>query len=218
MSLTPHEADPKSGAPATPIGRRERRKREVRERISSVARELFTKQGFEATTVDEIAQMADVAPATVFNHFQSKQTLLGSMTGEVVEHLHAMTLESLVGRGSSRERLRAFIARAARDIAENRDVARETLLEFMRLDATPDGPHPYLERLTEPFVNLIVEGQQAGEIRTDRDAAFLTQMAVGMMNSAITNWLANPDYPVEEGLIDATEFALETLRPDRNLP
>ena len=143
-----------------------------------------------------------------------KQALLRLMTGEVVEHLHAMTVESLDGEGESLERLRAFIARAAEDISASRGVARETLLELMRLDATPDGPHPYLARLFAPFVNLIAEGQHAGEIRTDHDAVFLTQMAVGMMNSAITNWLADPDYPVEEGLVDATEFALSTLRPD----
>ena len=80
-----------------PIGRRERRKLEVRSRIYSAARELFTKQGFEATTVDEIAAVADVAPATFFNHFQSKQTLLTLMTGELVDHLHAITVESLQG-------------------------------------------------------------------------------------------------------------------------
>ncbi len=36
-------------------------------------------------------------------------------------------------------------------------------------------------------------------------------MAVGMLNSAITSWLADPDYPVESGLTDAAEFAIETL-------
>jgi hypothetical protein len=35
-----------------------------------------------------------------------------------------------------------------------------------------------------------------------------------MMNSAITNWLANPDYPVETGLVEAAEFALISLRPE----
>jgi hypothetical protein len=135
------------------------------------------------------------------------------MTGEVVEHLHAMTVESLVGDGPAFDRIRHFITRGAEDISASRGAARETLLEFMRLDATPNGPHPYLERLFEPIISLVVEGQASGEIRTDRDPAFLTQMAVGMINSAITNWLANPDYPVEEGLIEATEFALETLRP-----
>ena len=202
---------PQRQKPPAPLGRRERRKLELRSRIYSVARELFSKQGFEETTVDEIAEAADVVPATFFNHFQSKQALLELMTGEVVEHLHAMTVDSLVGAGSATGRLRKFITRAAEDISASRGAARETLLELMRLDATPDGPHPYLERLFEPFVDLIAEGQRAGELRTDRDAAFLTQMAVGMLNSAITNWLANPDYPVEEGLVEAAEFAIETL-------
>ena len=49
-------------------------------------------------------------------------------------------------------------------------------------------------------------------MRDDYEAGFLAQMAVGMMNSAITSWLADPDYPVESGLVDALEFTLETLR------
>ena len=197
---------------SSPLTRRERRKLEVRTRIYTAARGLFAKQGFDATTVDEIAEIADVAPATFFNHFHSKQAIVTLMTGEVVEHLHAILVESLVGPGPSLERLSRFVARAAHDISENRDAARETLLELMRLDATPDGPHPYLERLFEPFVDLIAEGQRGHEIRDDHDAAFLSQMTVGMLNSAITNWLSNPDYPVEAGLGEAADFAIDTLQ------
>jgi len=204
--------------PHAPLGRRERRKLEVRARIYSVARELFSKQGFEATTVDEIARVADVAPATFFNHFQSKQALLALMTGEVFEVIHSMTSEHLEGEGSSPEKLRAFIASATEGISASRGIARDVLLEVMRSDATPNGPHPYLERLFEPFVALIEQGQRTGEMRSDYDAAFLAQMAVGMLNSAITNWLANPDYPVENGLVDAAEFALITLRPEPGQP
>ena len=218
--MTPPEEPPPSAPdsapdePHAPLGRRERRKLEVRARIYSVARDLFAKQGFEATTVDEIARIADVAPATFFNHFQSKQALLGLMTGEVFEYLHSMTSEHLEGEGSSPEKLRGFIAAATEGISAGRGIARDVLLEFMRSDATPNGPHPYLERLFEPFVGLIEQGQRAGEMRKDYDAAFLAQMAVGMLNSAITNWLANPDYPVENGLVEAAEFALITLRPE----
>lgn len=196
-----------------PVGRRERRKLEVRNRIYSVARELFSKQGFEATTVDEIARVADVAPATFFNHFQSKQALLGLMTGEVFEYLHSMTSEHLEGSGSSRQKLRAFISSASEGIAASRGVARDVLLEFMRGDSTVTGPHPYLARLFEPFVVLLEEGQRQGEFRADYEAAFLVQMTVGMLNSAITNWLANSNYPVETGLLEALEFALTTLSP-----
>ena len=204
---------PTQQPPEPPVGRRERRKLEVRTRIYTAAKELFSKRGFEATTVDEIARVADVAPATFFNHFQTKQALLTLMTGEVVEHLHTITVESFERPGAATIRLRNFVERAATDIAENRGAAREVLLELMRLDATPDGPHPYLGRLFEPFVQLVEEGQRNGEIRTDHEPAFLTHMCVGMLNSAITNWLANPEYPVEQGLLEATAFAIDTLRP-----
>ena len=43
MSSIPHEEDPRKGPPPAQIGRRERRKLEVRARIYSAARELFTK-------------------------------------------------------------------------------------------------------------------------------------------------------------------------------
>lgn len=200
------------GNPNPAPGRRERRKQEVRERILAAARELFAKQGFEATTVDEIARVADVAPATFFNHFQSKQALLGLMAGEVFETLHAMTAQHLGGPGSSVAKLRRFIVSIAESIASSRGVARDVFLEFLRSDATPDEPHPYLDRVIGPFVAVVAEGQARGEFRTDRSAAFLAQMAVGMLNSVITSWLADRDYPVETGLAEAGEFAIETLR------
>ena len=106
---------------------------------------------------------------------------------------------------------RSFITSATEGISSSRGVARDVLLEFLRVDATPGSPHPYLERLIEPFVSLIADGQRRGEIRRDHEAAFLAQMAVGMMNSSITNWLADPNYPVESGLVAAAEFALDTL-------
>jgi len=205
---------PDSPPALTPVlGRRERRKLEVRNRIYNAARELFAKQGFDATPVDEIAELADVAPATFFNHFHSKHALLRLMTAEVVEHLHAMTLDNLDRPGAPLDRLDRFVRRAAEDISSNRRGARETLLEFLRLDGTPDGPHPFLSRLVEPFVALIEEGQKRGEIRCDRPAVFLTQMLIGMLNAAITSWLTDADYPIEDGLVAALEFALETLRP-----
>src|SRR4051812_19501557 len=87
-------------------GRRERKKRELRSRIYATARELFVAQGFEATTVEQIAAAADVAPATFFNHFQSKNALLGEMTTEIFDHLEALVTQDLLRPGSAQERIR----------------------------------------------------------------------------------------------------------------
>lgn len=58
------------------VGRPQKRTEETRRRILSIARELFDAQGFDATSVDEIATKADVGKGTVFAHFTDKTSLL----------------------------------------------------------------------------------------------------------------------------------------------
>ena len=88
-----------------PISRRERRKQEVRSRLYEAARLLFNRQGYDATTVEQIAEAADCAPATFFNHFQNKQTVLGLMASEVVTHLQQMLEAEFKHSGSAEQRL-----------------------------------------------------------------------------------------------------------------
>ncbi|HET6987162.1 MAG TPA: helix-turn-helix domain-containing protein, partial [Kribbella sp.] len=59
-----------------PHGRRERKKAELRTRISEVATALFLERGFDDVSVSEIAEAADVARPTVFAHFARKEDLL----------------------------------------------------------------------------------------------------------------------------------------------
>jgi AcrR family transcriptional regulator len=57
-------------------GRRERKKAEVRARISESATAMFLERGFDAVSVSEVAEAADVARPTVFAHFARKEDLL----------------------------------------------------------------------------------------------------------------------------------------------
>jgi AcrR family transcriptional regulator len=58
------------------LGLRERKKLELRKRLSDLALELFAERGFENVTVAEIAAAANVSEKTVFNHFATKEDLL----------------------------------------------------------------------------------------------------------------------------------------------
>src|SRR5256885_14226245 len=60
--------------------RRERRREELRERIFQAAIRLFIKQGFFNTTIEQIAEIADVGKGTFFNYFESKEHLLLRLT------------------------------------------------------------------------------------------------------------------------------------------
>src|SRR6266542_2444291 len=57
-------------------GLRERKKRETRETIARAAWKLFTRRGFDAVTVADIARVAKVSEKTVFNYFPAKEDLV----------------------------------------------------------------------------------------------------------------------------------------------
>ncbi|MBC3842329.1 helix-turn-helix transcriptional regulator [Streptacidiphilus sp. 4-A2] len=78
---------PEPDAAEATLGRRERNKRRVKERIYSCAMELFTEKGYEHTSVDEIAEAADVARGTFFNHYQRKEDLITAWEGRRRKHL-----------------------------------------------------------------------------------------------------------------------------------
>jgi len=59
-----------------PEGLRERKRRETSERIIEKGLRLFVKNGYEATTLDAIAEAADISRRTFFYYFKSKEDIL----------------------------------------------------------------------------------------------------------------------------------------------
>jgi AcrR family transcriptional regulator len=85
-------------------GLRERKKRQTRENIRSVARELFVQRGFERVTVAEVALAADVSEATVFNYFPTKEDLFFGGLEEFEQQL----LDTIRDRGPTESVVTAF--------------------------------------------------------------------------------------------------------------
>ena len=77
-------------------GLRERKKRATRAAIHHAGMELFATQGFAGTTVDQIAEAADVSRATVFTYFPTKEDIVFGDGPRAVEAL-AETLAGAAG-------------------------------------------------------------------------------------------------------------------------
>ncbi|MGW2704199.1 TetR/AcrR family transcriptional regulator [Streptomyces sp. NPDC001340] len=68
-------------------GLRERKKRQTRQYISDVATGLFLERGFDAVTVAEIAEAANVSVNTVYNYFPAKEDLFFDRSAGMVDRL-----------------------------------------------------------------------------------------------------------------------------------
>src|SRR5689334_22693065 len=62
--------------PGSPVGLRERKKIKTRQAIRREAYRLFREHGYDATTVDRIAEAAEISPSTFFRYFPTKEDLV----------------------------------------------------------------------------------------------------------------------------------------------
>jgi AcrR family transcriptional regulator len=179
-------------APPAPFGRRERKKREARRRIYDAAFALFLEKGFDATTVDQIAQRADVGKGTVFNYFPRKTSFLAALAGDWTARLIEEFGPAPAWRGSTRAQLeRAF--RFLADLgARNPGLARLALAESLgRLhgaggsgSAAVEGPIRDFQGITR-FV--LRRGQERGDVRPDVEP----EHAAELVESAFFRTLAH---------------------------
>lgn len=92
----------------TGMGLRERKKRRTRETIAQAALELFDRQGYQATTIAQIAEAAEVAPRTVSAYFPTKEELVFPFRTEWLERL-ARRVRERPAAETAPEALRAWI-------------------------------------------------------------------------------------------------------------
>jgi AcrR family transcriptional regulator len=85
-------------------GLRERKKQETRRLIGETARQLFVEQGFDRVTVAEVAAVANVSEATVFNYFPTKEDLFYSG----LEAFEEQMLDAIRDRAAGESILAAF--------------------------------------------------------------------------------------------------------------
>lgn len=78
--------------PEMPLGLRERKKQRTRTTLIDAAVELCQRQGFERTTVDQIAAIADVSPRTFSRYFATKDAIAVALIDDAVD-LAAAELE-----------------------------------------------------------------------------------------------------------------------------
>jgi AcrR family transcriptional regulator len=174
----------------TEQSRRERKKTETRRRIFEAAISLFREQGFEATTVDDITEKADVARGTFFNYFPRKESVLAYLSEERVALAEANAAELLEDQAPAREKLLEMFAFAASAYVADRELSRYVFSEWMQRAFTPTEEAG--ARWQKLLLQVIEQGQAAGELRGDVPAFQMESLLSSVYISTLYYWLCCP--------------------------
>jgi AcrR family transcriptional regulator len=173
---------------STVISRRERKKQETRSRIFKAAIRLFRERGFEATTVDDITEKADVAKGTFFNYFPRKDAVLAYLSEQRLDEVETNVGVNLASRLTSREKLLQIYTNAASAYEEDRELSRYVIVELM---ARAFGPSEESSRRWHDLIaSVIRQGHESGELRTDVDVTRAESLLSSVYMATIYLWVS----------------------------
>ena len=142
---------------------RARNRQERRDRVYRAAIDLFVEQGYGDTTMEDIADRAGVARATVFNHFERKAAFLDEWASRRRSNARASLFQQGIG-DDVRGRLARYLAELASLSTNSRD---ETVAV---LGAAAHSMNIYTSpALADDLAEDLAEGQRQGRIRLDVD-------------------------------------------------
>jgi AcrR family transcriptional regulator len=149
-----------------------------RERIVAAAVDLFYRQGYERTTLDQVAESLDVTKPFIYSHFSSKADLLAEICSRAIRHAHQGLNRILVEEGSQSERLSRITCEFLIAVLDNQPHAviysrEETELKQVDRDAINQMRRDFDRQL----IKLLDAGVKAGEFSID-DVP-LTALAIG---------------------------------------
>lgn len=146
---------------------RERNKQRVTQRIVAAAMELFKARGCEQTTMDDIADKAEISRATLFNYFPSKDALLLPWGQEILEQYVQPQLTAYLGTQPNTIQVLQFLFT---NMSENVLAAPDIIRAFMGEAVKPKNK-AHVDRartgMQEIFVQVLCYGQGRGEVRAD---------------------------------------------------
>jgi AcrR family transcriptional regulator len=180
----------------TSPGLRERKKQKTRWAIQEHALRLIAQQGYEATTVDQIAAAAEISPSTFFRYFPTKEDLI------LQDDVDTQVVEAFERQPAGLTPAAAFRA-ALREVAgsfsqADLDVIRETAA-LIRADPEIRA------RATDEFARMITVMSEALARRSGRPADDLTvrAMAGGFIGVILSVTLPVEGWPGDDQSIIA---------------
>jgi AcrR family transcriptional regulator len=198
-------------------GLRERKKARTRAGIQSAALSLFEGQGYHTTTVDQIAAMAEVSPATFFRYFPTKEDVV------LHDRYDPLLIADFLAQPSELSPISA-LRRTMRSVLGGLpadELARERQRAMLTI-SVPELRARALDQLAsslKPFADAVAE--RTGRTSDDSAVRALTGAVIGVSISAMLAAAGDPGADLLELIDDGLahlEAGLDSLPPALPVP
>ena len=173
--------------------------------------ELFNRQGYDATSVGDIARELGLSKSTIYHHVPSKEHLLAAALDEALDALSGALERAASEPDTAEDRLRHAVEASVQILAAH--LPAVTLLLRVRgnspveLDALARR-----RRIDDQLAGLVQAAVDEGALRDDIPAEVISRLLFGTVNSLV-EWY-DPDGPMDAPTlaVAVSRLAFEGLR------
>lgn len=200
------------------------RSSKTKQHIYNIAAELFLKNGYEATTLKDIAEAADVSTGTLYRYYPSKGDFLVEIGRVSVEHLHqfaqelpddmpvdeavlAILLEDI--RGTQR----VFFSPDTDEEAYSQKRANDIRMAY-NYEIYASKEHLDIELATRAelasiYASVIERGKEDGSLLLKSDSLVAAQIVVAIFFRELDKGMYQYDYPYETKFREKLDILFE---------
>ena len=161
---------------------------------------MFNRQGYDATSMGDLARELGLTKSAIYHHVPSKEHLLASALDEALDALSStVTAIAATHDQPARERLRTAIGTSVEILVDH--LPAVTLL--LRTRGNSEVEQAALDRrraIDDALAELVRDAVREGSLRTDIEPELISRLLFGMVNSSV-EWF-HPG-----GSVDATQLA-----------
>jgi AcrR family transcriptional regulator len=175
--------------------------------------ELFNRQGYDATSIGDLARELGLTKSAIYHHVPSKETLLAAALDEALDGLSAAidAAVSEAGASSAYERLRSAVRQSVEILGDH--LPAVTLL--LRVRGNSEVELAALERrrvIDDKLAGLVRAAVDEGSLRADISPELISRLLFGMVNSLVEWYRPDGPVPVQDVSAASVDLAFEGLR------
>jgi len=171
----------------------------TRKQVLKKALAIFSKKGYAATTLEDIAKEAEVTRGAIYHHFGGKAELYNILIREYSDRGSQIMEQAVSEGGTLLDILRRVFVRQLQVIEDDREM--RALMELYLFKTGPvadlnEGRQQQIESgigLIEMLAGIMSQGMEQGLLRKDVDPKEMARAYLAYQNGLINLWLTAPD-------------------------
>lgn len=170
-------------------GVREEKKQQTRQAIIRAAVQLFGDQGYERTSIEQLARAAGIGKGTIYSYFKTKSEIFLAYGEDELEFLYKRLAEESDPDTPLSDQLLTLLIGLFRYVMKNKEFGRILMRERvfpkeLTLEKSQDLDNRHLEMLNRMFRRA----QERGELRPDADLFFTAAHFYGIYLITMMAW------------------------------